>query len=273
MDNKSLYMYILMFLALLIGFLIGWILKRSAYKKRYQKKINKLEYQEEEYFEKLKKIETNLTDLKNLNLDNKDSLRIKNERLDTHVTQDVKLNMEIVDIQKENDILLKDIPVLDEHINDALADLEKVKNARNSFLEQIEEVNSLDKDIAELNRDIDSIEMLVPSALQRQNKLSLSVTNINEHIIKKDAEIDKINSTIDDIKEEYERKRFSTDLEFQESMIEKERYKSILIKIEQKMEDGEVLSKNDFKGLINGNKSSWFGGIYKKSINLLKGEK
>lgn len=273
MDSRILYMYILMILALLIGFLIGWILRRSAYKKRYEKRADTLQFQEEESFEKLKKAEVDLEGLQNLHLDNKDSFRIKSERLDSYVDQDSKLNIEMTDVQKENEVVLKDIPIIDDSIDVALLDLEKVKNARNSFLEQIDESNSFDNELEEISRDIESIEMLVPPALERKNELSRSVENITERIEEKEREIEGIEIKINEAKEEYERKKFSVELEFQESSIEEEKYKSILTRIEKKMEEGEILSRGDFEGVSNGKSSSWLGGFYKKSINLFKGEK
>ncbi|HIC79303.1 MAG TPA: hypothetical protein EYP02_08985, partial [Sulfurovum sp.] len=127
MDSRTLYMYILMILALFIGSFIGWVFRRGAYKKRYEKRIDMLQFQEEERFEKFKKAETDLDALQNLYLDNKDSFRIKSERLESCVEQDSRLNRDISDIQKNNDVVLKNIPIVDDEINDSLVDLEKVK--------------------------------------------------------------------------------------------------------------------------------------------------
>lgn len=273
MDSRTLYMYILMILALFIGSFIGWVFRRGAYKKRYEKRIDMLQFQEEERFEKFKKAETDLDALQNLYLDNKDSFRIKSERLESCVEQDSRLNRDISDIQKNNDVVLKNIPIVDDEINDSLVDLEKVKNARNSFLEQIDELNSLDAEIEELSRDIESVEMLVPPELDRKNELSRNVESVIERIEEKEREIREIEIKIDEAKEEYERKKFLVDLELQEAVIEEEKYKEILTIVEKKMEDGDTLSKRDFEGVLNEKTSSWLGGVFKKSINLFKGEK
>jgi chromosome segregation ATPase len=269
-------MYIVMVLTLVIGFFIGWTIRRTAYKKRYEKRIETLQHQEEEKFEKLKKIETDLEALQSLHFDNKDSFRIKSERLDSYIDQERRLDRDISDTQKENDRLLKNMLTIDNEINDALLDLEKVKNARNSFLKQIDKVNGIESEIKEINRDIESIEMLVAPAIEQKNELSRKVDNIREHIKDKEREIEGIDFKIDEAKEEDTRKKFSIDLEFQESSIEEEKYKSILRRIEKKMEEGERLSKSDFEGVFHRNQPSWINGLnglYKKSINLFKGEK
>ncbi len=266
-------MYIIMVLTLVIGFFIGWTIRRTAYKERYEKKIETLQHQEEEKFEKLKKIEADLEELQSLHFDNKDSFRIKSERLDNYVDQESRLDRDISDTQKENDRLLKNILTIDDEINDALLDLEKVKNARNSFLKQIDTVNGIDSEIKEINRDIQSIEMLVAPAIEQKNELSRKIDNMTEYIKDKEREIEGINFKIDEEKEEETRKKFSIDLEFQESSMEEERYKSILKKIEKKMKEGEILSKSDFEGVFHRNQPAWLNGLYKKSINLFKGDK
>ncbi len=266
-------MYLVMVLTLIIGFFIGWAIRRTAYKESYEKKIETLQQEEEEKFEKLKKVEIDLEELQSLHFDNKDSFRIKSERLENYIDQESRLDRDISDTQKENDRLLKNILTIDDEINDALLDLEKVKNARNSFLKQIDTVNGIDSEIKEIDRDIKSIEMLVTPAVEQQNGLSRKVDNMREHIKNKEREIEGINFKIDEAKEDDTRKKFSIDLEFQESSMEEERYKSILKKIEKKMEEGERLSKSDFEGVFHRNQSGWLNGLYKKSINIFKGEK
>jgi chromosome segregation ATPase len=273
MESAIIYMYIFMVSILIIGFFMGWAVRRTAYKKRYEKRIETLEYEEEEKFEKLKKIEVDLEGLQNLYFDNKDSFRIKNERLNNYVDQESRVNRDISDIQKGNDRLLRDLLLVDDDINEALADLEKVKNARKTLLEQIDKANGIESEIAEIRRDIESIEMLVPPAFERKNELNRSSKNITERIKEKERDIDEVNFKIDRAKEEYARKKFSIDLELQEGTIEEENYKSILSKIEKKMEEGESLSKSDFEGVLHEKTSSWLDGLYKKSINLFKGEK
>ena len=276
MDEKILYMYILMILVLLVGFLMGWILRRSAYKKQYEDRVYELQDIEEEKFEKFSRVEADLESLQNLYLDTKDSLRAKSERLDSYAYQNNKLNMEIDRVKKSNELLIHNIPVVDDRINDALVDLEKVKNARNAFLEQIDEVNSCEHDILELSKDIQSIEMLVSPAFERKNELSRSIERFTEYFEEQEKQLHESDVKIIESKEEHLLKKSSIELEFEESKVEEERYGGVLAKIENKIIDGQNIFTSDFLGLLDTkvtNSSGWFNHLYKKSKNLFRGEK
>ncbi|MCK5854462.1 MAG: hypothetical protein KAG56_04520 [Sulfurovaceae bacterium] len=275
MDSRLLYMYILMIITLLIGFFIGWILRRSSYQEQYENKIYDLQYAEEEKFEKLKSVEVDFENIQNLHLDNKDSFRIKSERLDSYIEQDKQLKREIDEIKRANALFKNNIPVVDDEINEALSDLEKVKNARNLFLEQIDEVNSYDHDIRGLNNDIEHMERLIPSALDKKNELSKSIKTIKERLEQQEKKFDESDLEIVKAQKEYVVKKSSVELELKESALKEEKYQEILIKIEDKIVNGEELSRSDFKDFLdeqNAHSSGWFNTIYKKSKNLFKGE-
>ena len=275
MDSRLLYMYILMILALLIGFFIGWILRRATYHKRYEDKIYELQYLEEEKFEKLNRVEDNLENLQNLHLDNKDSFRIKSERLDSYVEQDKRLKADINETRSENEAWVKNTPIVDDEINEALENLDKVKSARNSFLAQIEEVNICERDMAELSSDIERIELLVPPALERKNELSRSLENLTERFDEQENQFDEIDIKIIEAKDEYAVKKSSVEMELDESERQEENYRVVLEKIEDKIINGKELTSSDFRGVFKeeSNSPSWFNGLYSKSKNLFKGEK
>lgn len=276
MDNKILYMYALMILALIIGFFIGKVLRRSAYKERYENRLDELQYIEEEKYEKLIKSQSELESLQNLDLDHKDSFRIKNERLDSYVEKNNIVSTHIETVKKSNEVLTHNIPVVDDKINDALSDLEKVKNARNIFLKQIDVVNEAEANILELNRDIKSIEMLVLPATEKKNTLSLNVEKLAKNLEEKEEYLSRLQLREIDIKTKHTQKKSAIEKDLQESKIEEKTCNEILQKIEEKIIEGESVSKSDFLGLLDENRansSKWFNRLYHTSKNLFKGEK
>jgi len=275
MDSRLLYMYILMILALSIGFFIGWILRRNAYRIRYEDKIYELQYLEEEEFEKLNKVESNLEDLQKSLLNNKDSFRIKSERLDSYVAQDKMLKDDINETRSKNEAWVKNTPIVDDEINEALENLDKVKRAKNSFLTQIEELNSYERNMAELDSDIERIELLLSPAFERKNKLSKNLGNLTERFEQQENELNDIDVKIIEEKDEYALKKSSVEMELHKSETEEENCKVVLEKIEDKIINGKDLSNSDFKGIFaeDSNPSGWFTGLYGKSKNLFKGEK
>ena len=272
MDSRVVYMYIFMLLALLIGFLIGWILRRSAYKKHYKEENYKLQYIEEEKFKILNREKLDLESLQNLYLDNKDSFRIKSERLDKYIDQDSKLNIEIDKSKKEHETLVKDIPIVDDKINDALVNLEKVKSVREPFLEQIKKVDDYEENISEIKSDIDSIELLVPPSLERKNELTKNFEKLTERFEAEHKQLHDIDIKIVEAKEEYAIKKASVESELKESMLQEDVYAKVLVKIEDKIINGKDLLDSDFAGLLNEKKANNLG-LINHIKNIFKGEK
>jgi len=275
MDSRVIYMYILMILALLIGFFIGWILRRNAYHKKYEDEIYELQYLEEEKFERLSKAKSNLENLQNLYLDNKDSFRIKSERLNRYVEQDKRLKAEINKTRSQNEAWVRDTPIIDEKIDEALVNLSKVKSAKKSFIAQIEELNSYDRDIVELNSDIERIELLITPALEQKNELERSLNNLMKRIEQQQNQLNEIDIKTVERKDEYDDKKSSVEMKLEDSQREEENYRVVLEKIEDKIINNQKLSSSDFKGVSKDSRNSssgWISNLYQKSKNLFKGE-
>ncbi len=275
MDSRLLYMYILMILALLIGFFIGWILRRNTYRKRYEDEIYELQYIEDEMFTKLTTAKSNSENLQNLHLDNKDSFRIKSERLNNYVEQDKRLKAEINETRSQNEAWVKNTPIVDEKIDEALVNLSKLKSAKEQFITQIEELNSCDRDIVELNSDIERIELLVNPALERKNELKRSLENLTERMEQQKNQLNKIDIKTIESKDEYAIKKSSVEMELADSQREEENFRAVLAKVEDKIINNQKLSNSDFGGVSKESSNSsngWISSIYQKSKNLFKGE-
>ena len=275
MDNSLLYMYISMILALLLGFFIGWILRRNAYRKRYEDNIYELQYLEDEKLEKVTTAKANLENLQNLHMDNKDSFRIKSERLNSYVEKDKKLKAEINETRSQNEAWVKNTPIVDEQIDEALVNLDRVKSAKDSFIAQIEELNSCERKIVELTSDIERIELIITPTLERKNELKKSLESLTARIEQQQNQLDKIDIQTIESKDEYASKKSSVEKEFATSQKEEEEYSLMLETIEDKIINNQELSSSDFKGVFKeptNSSSGWINGLYKKSKNLFKGE-
>ena len=276
MDTRIVYMYILMILALFIGFLIGWMLRRNSYHKKYEDEIYELQYLEEQKFEELTTAESNLKNLHNVYLDNKDSLRIKQERLESYIEQDKRLKADIDETRSQNEAWVRNTPIVDEQIDKALENLNKVKRAKESFLAQIEEINSCEADILALTKDIEHLESLIAPSVEKKNALTKSLENLTERFEQQKHQFDEVDIEILKAKDEHIVKKTSMALTLEKSQIEEETCTLALEKIEDKLINSQELSKSDFKGVFkeeNGSSFSWIDGIYSKSKHLLKGEK
>jgi len=275
MDSRLLYMYILMILTLSIGFFIGLIFRRNGYRKKYEDKIYELQYLEEERFEALNRVESNFDSLQKTLIDKKNDFRIKSERLDGCIEEDKILKAGINEIRGKNEAWVKNTPIVDDKINEALEHLDKVKRAKTSFLAQIEELNHYDNTNAELDKDIERIELLVSPALERKNKLKTSLEKLTERLEQQESELKDIDIKIIEEKDEYALKKSSVEMELHKSETEEENCRVVLEKIEDKIINGKDLSSSDFKEVFanENNSSGWFTALYGKSKNLFKGEK
>ncbi len=264
---------LLLMTSLLLGYLIGWKSRRNTYKDRYEEKIDELLYEDDKSLILLKKQEIELETIERQFLDNKESLRIKKERLHNYMEEDSKLSIEIVHIEHSNISLEEKIPLIDIEIGRSLENLASIKEVRDEFLKKIDKVNHYEHDTKIFSDDIISVKSQLPTIQKRQEMLQREIAYLEKGLRKEEEYLSDIQIEAEVLSEEYRSKKFSLIRELEEEEEKEQKYDKAFAFIDNQIKSRKKVSFSEVDYLIHhGQLSSlgWLGRMYDKTFNFLK---
>ncbi|MCH9740272.1 MAG: hypothetical protein K0U38_05475 [Epsilonproteobacteria bacterium] len=257
-NAELLYGYVLLAITLLFSFLIGWGLRRWSYRAKYEALIDSLEYEDEQSLKKLHKNERTLESSKSQYLDNKDSLRIKTERLESYIERDSYIEEINESFKNSNHSIMEKIELTDKNIDKALEELSKIREASTALLEQKKEISEAEVKVHDVLEEHEVLERLITSLKAKSRSLNSELKKIEKDISSQEEKIYQVEENINHTQQQYNEKRATIIDELEESETMANNYELALQYIEQKEKSGEEISFETVSEIIHKNEKGAF---------------